>query len=163
MITKEQYLKSLVHEINVIQHLADKVEVSMLDYRPTEGQRSMLELLQYLGSMFHTSVSAYIAGDQALYMELSKNKDSVTFENFISKMEEQKKFVEEKVSALTEEDMTRESTIWGTTAPLAMQLLGVLKNAVAYKMQLFLYIKSCGKRDINTSNLWAGRDMPKKE
>jgi Zn-dependent oligopeptidase len=163
MITKEQFVQNLVREIDIIKHLAEKVDSTKLDYRPTEKQRSTLELLQYLGQMVHTGVSAYIAGDQALYVELSKNKDAVTFENFISKMDEQSKFAEEAIGALSEEDMKRESTIWGTTAPLALQLLGVLKNVVAYKMQLFLYIKACGNANIGTSNLWAGVDMPPKE
>jgi len=160
MITKEQFIKSLVGEIDIIKHLAEKLEPSMLDYRPTPKQRSTLELLQYIGQMAHTGISAYIAGDQNLYIKLSENKNLVTFENFISKMDEQARFAEEAIGALTDEDMKRESTIWGTTAPLALQLLGILKNAVAYKMQLFLYIKACGNDSISTSNLWAGRDMP---
>lgn len=163
MITKEQYLKSVMKEIDIIKHLAEKVTPVMLAYRPTSKQRSTLELMQYLGHVTHTSVSAYIAGDQNLYMELAKNAEGVTAENFGAKMDEQAAFVQEKVSALTEEDMKRESTIWGTTAPLSMQLLGVLKNLVAYKMQLFLYIKVNGNEGIGTSNLWAGVDMPPKE
>jgi hypothetical protein len=162
MITKEQYLKSVLKEIDIIKHLSEKVTKEMLDYRPTAKQRSTLELLQYLGHVTHTSVSAYIAGDQNVYLELMKNAEAVTFENFASKMDDQAKFVEEKVSTLTEEDMKRESTIWGTTAPLSMQLLGVLKNLVAYKMQLFLYIKANGVESIGTSNLWAGVDTPPK-
>lgn len=163
MITKEQFIESLVHEIEIIKHLAGKVDASKLDYRPTPGQRSTLELLQYLGQMLHTGISASIAGDQNVYMELAKNKDLVTFENFVSKMDEQARFVKEAVGALTEEDMARVSTIWGNTSSLAMQLLGALKNAVAYKMQLFLYIKASGNSEIGTSNVWGGRDMPKKE
>jgi len=163
MITKEQYIESLVKEIEIIKHLAGKIDASKLDYKPTEKQRTTLELLQYLGQFAHTGVSAYIAGSQDKYIELSANKDLVTFENFISKMDEQAKFVKEAVGALSEEDMKRESTIWGNTSTLAMQLMGVLKNAVAYKMQLFLYIKACGNSAINTSNLWAGKDPVARE
>lgn len=163
MITKEQFIESLVGEIEIIKHLVEKIDASKLDYRPTPGQRSTLELLQYLGQMLHTGISASIAGDQNVYMELAKNKDAVTFENFTAKMDEQAKFVRDVVGALTEEDLARVSTIWGNTSSLAMQLLGALKNAVAYKMQLFLYIKASGNDTIGTSNVWAGRDMPKKE
>jgi len=163
MITKEQYLKSVLKEIDIIKHLAEKVTPVMLPFRPTGQQRSTLELLQYLGHVTHTSVSAYIAGDQNLYMELAKNVETVTYENFGAKMDEQAAFVQEKVNSLTEDDMIRESTIWGSTAPLSMQLLGVLKNLVAYKMQLFLYIKVNGNEEIGSSNLWAGIDMPPKE
>ncbi len=160
MITNEQYVESLVHELEIIKHLAEKVDGVKLDYRPTEKQRSTLELMQYIGQMVHTSISAYIAGDQNKYIELSKNKDLVNFENFVSKIDEQIKFARESVMALTDEDMKKESTIWGNTASLAVHLLGVLKSVTAYKMQLFLYIKASGNHNIGTSNLWAGRDMP---
>lgn len=162
MITKEQFIESLVKELDIIKHLAEKIDATKLDYRPTEKQRSTFELMQYIGQMAHTGISAYIAGDQNVYIELAKNKDLVTFENFMSKMDEQINFAKEKISALSEEDMQRESTVWGMTAPLSMQLLGILKNVVAYKMQLFLYIKACGNDSIGTINLWAGMDMPPK-
>ena len=161
MITKEQFIESFVKEIEIIKHLAEKVDKTKLDYRPTPGQRSTFELLQYLGHVFHTGISASIAGDQNVYIELAKNKDTVTVENFMSKMDEQIKFIREAVGALSEADMSRVSTIWGTTAPLSMQLLGAFKNAVAYKMQLFLYIKASGNSEIGTSNVWGGRDMSK--
>jgi len=163
MITKEQYIQSLVREMEIIKHLYTKIDAGKLDYKPTEKQRTTLELLQYLGQFAHTGISAYIAGSQEKFMELAANKDLVTYENFPSKIDEQIKFIEEAVGALSEEDMKRESTIWGNTSTLAMQLLGALKNAVAYKMQLFLYIKACGNSSIGTSNLWAGKDTPPKE
>ena len=28
----------------------------------------------------------------------------------------------------------------------------------AYRMQLFLYLKACGREELNTMNLWAGVD-----
>jgi hypothetical protein len=42
-------------------------------------------------------------------------------------------------------------------------MLNVMKWAVAYKMQLFLYIKANGNHDINTSNLWRGVDPAPKQ
>ena len=95
-------------------------------------------------------------------MELAKAPNDVTFENFISKMDEQANFVKETVGALSEEDLAKEHTIWGNTASLAVHLLGVLKTITAYKMQLFLYIKESGNHAIGTSNVWAGMDMPPK-
>lgn len=163
MITKEQFIQSLVHEFNIIKHLGEKVDATKLDYRPTPAQRSTLELMQYLGHTFHTAISAYIAGDQNVYMELSKNKDLVTFENFQEKMDAQIKFAQDSISALTDEDLKKESNFWGNNASLAMHLMSALKNATAYKMQLFLYIKASGNDKIGTSNVWAGRDLPPKE
>jgi hypothetical protein len=159
MITKEQFIESLVGELEIIKHLAEKINPKDLEYRPTEKQRSMLELLKYIAQVVSTGVQAQIAGSQDLYVELSKSQADVTFENFIEKIDGQVTLVREKIGALSEEDMAHVATIWGFTAPLSMRLLGSLKNAVAYKMQLFLYIKACGNDSLNTSNLWAGKDM----
>ena len=38
-----------------------------------------------------------------------------------------------------------------------------LKTFVAYRMQFFLYIKSCGVADIGPANCWAGVDMPNQD
>jgi hypothetical protein len=34
----------------------------------------------------------------------------------------------------------------------------VLGGSAAYRTQLFLYLKACGREELNTMNLWAGTD-----
>jgi hypothetical protein len=80
----------------------------------------------------------------------------------MTKMDEQTKFAKKAIIALTDEDLKKESTIFGSTLSLPMFLLQTLKSATAYKMQLFLYIKASGNSDIGTSNLWGGMDAPTK-
>jgi hypothetical protein len=46
VITKDELIASLQHEVRVLLHLASKVDPAKLDYRPTAKQRSLLELLQ---------------------------------------------------------------------------------------------------------------------
>ena len=36
----------------------------------------------------------------------------------------------------------------------------VLCGCAAYRMQLFLYLKACGREELGTSNLWRGADAP---
>ena len=36
----------------------------------------------------------------------------------------------------------------------------VLCGCVAYRMQLFLYLKACGREELSTANLWSGIDPP---
>jgi hypothetical protein len=163
MLTKDQFIDSLVHEIAVIRHLGKKIEPSMLNYRPTEKQRTMLELLNYLGHIFTIAITANIAGDTALYTTLRKDAPQVTLETFDAAMEAQEKLVREKIGALSEDDLKRETEIFGNKTPLALHLLNVLKWSVAYKMQLFLYMKATGKHELNTMNLWRGMDTPPKE
>jgi hypothetical protein len=38
----------------------------------------------------------------------------------------------------------------------------VLNGHAAYRTQLFLYLKACGREELSTMNLWAGADMPAK-
>ena len=130
----------------------------MLDYRPTEKQRSMAELMQYLGHVFLIGVKANVAGDQSLYGLLSKDVPDVTVDNFDLIMQMQTKSVIEIIDGLTEEDMAKEVEIFGMKESVGVHLLNVLKWATAYKMQLFLYLKSCGKEHLNTMNLWRGVD-----
>src|SRR6188474_3380609 len=51
VLTKDELIATLQHEVRILQHLATKVDPAMLDYRPTPKQRSTLELLQYLSMM----------------------------------------------------------------------------------------------------------------
>jgi hypothetical protein len=36
----------------------------------------------------------------------------------------------------------------------------VLCGYAAYRTQLFVYLKACGREELNTLNLWAGMDAP---
>jgi hypothetical protein len=51
VLTKDELIASLQHEVRVLLHLASKVDPAKLEYRPTSKQRSLLELLQYLTIM----------------------------------------------------------------------------------------------------------------
>ena len=162
MITKNQFLGAFGHEMNIIRHLSTKIEPSMLDYKPTENQRSTLELMNYLGHIFNLGATIVIAGTSENYMDLLKDAPVVTIENFDEVMRNQTSVVVDKIHALTDEDLAKTVTIFGRTSTVAEHLVGISNWAVAYKMQLFLYIKACGKHDIGTSNLWAGVDAAPK-
>ena len=36
----------------------------------------------------------------------------------------------------------------------------VLSGCAAYRTQLFLYLKACGREELGTMNLWGGMDAP---
>jgi hypothetical protein len=48
VLTKDELIDELLHELRILLHLVSKVDPAKLDYRPTPTQRSLLELLQYL-------------------------------------------------------------------------------------------------------------------
>ena len=48
VLTRDELIASLQHEVRILVHLCSKIDPSMLDYRPTPKQRSTMELLRYL-------------------------------------------------------------------------------------------------------------------
>ena len=62
VLTKAELLNTLQKESRILAHLADKVEPSMVDYRPTPKQRSSLELLRYMTIMGPQLIGAAKAG-----------------------------------------------------------------------------------------------------
>ena len=42
----------------------------------------------------------------------------------------------------------------------AMLVNLVIGGFAAYRTQLFCYLKSCGREELNTMNLWMGMDAP---
>lgn len=163
MITKDQFVDSLVLEISIIRHLGTKVDASMLDYKPTEKQRTLLELMNFLGHIFSTAVTANSKGDSSLYGTLAKEAAPVTLENFDSVMATQAEKIKEIFSGMSDEDLNKDLSLWGRSAPVSIHMMSVLKWATSYKMQMFLYIKACGKHELSTMNLWAGMDPAPKE
>lgn len=159
MITKEQYLESLSKELAIIKHLAEKVKPEQMSHKPTEPQRTLQELLHYLGYIFVVGAETIIAGDKEAYSKYSK-AEMPTIAEFLSSIDVQETRVIELVSPMTEEEMKEEIEVWGRKQSRALHLFGLVKMAAAYKMQLFLYMKQSGTSNIGTMNLWAGMDQP---
>jgi hypothetical protein len=63
MITKEQYISSLTNEFRIIKHLAEKITPEQLSHKPTEPQRSLQELMQYLTVIFIAGADGIVTGD----------------------------------------------------------------------------------------------------
>ena len=59
----------------------------------------------------------------------------------------------------TDDDFRASIEMFGRTQTRASWLLElVLNGCAAYRTQLFLYLKSCGRVELGTSNLWQGVD-----
>src|SRR4029434_10941374 len=51
LLTTAQVIAQLQKEVQILLHLASKIDRKQLDYRPTPKQRSTIELLRYLSIM----------------------------------------------------------------------------------------------------------------
>lgn len=162
MITKDQYLGAMKKEFDIINHLGEKVTAEQLTWKPTEGQRTTQELMQYLTHIFVMGADSVASGDGEAYKKYV-GSPAPTLETFIQMMNDQWGKFSGFVEPLTDEELSADVTMWGKTQSRAMHLIGLLNIAAAYKMQLFLYMKQTGMEHLNTMNLWAGMDTPPKE
>jgi hypothetical protein len=161
MITKQQLLDSMRHETKVIQHLATKVPVGALDYRPTPGQRSTLELMRYMTTMGVVPTAFAIRGHWDDAEALEQEAESVEPATFAAAMDRQMERIEGLFEEFSEEEAaTRPAKMpWGTPTTGLVDM--VVKCFAAYRMQLFLYAKACGASELGPANCWVGVDPPR--
>ena len=161
MYTKENFEKSFKNEIRIIKHLATKIPEGTLEYRPTPAQRSTLELLQYLSGVGASTMKAILTGDAKAYADYNDHRAATTLENFASQMDIQEAEMVKMFAEFKDEDFPQEFDFYGVKSKAEHLIDGVLKNFAAYRMQLFLYIKSNGAY-VSTMDVWAGMDTPMK-
>jgi hypothetical protein len=164
MITKDQLVASMLHECDIIEHLYSKLPHGSLDYRPSEKQRSTLELLRYVAMCGIGGIRSLNEGNWRIFNEYAKDLERMSPDGFPAALKRQREEIRAFFESVTEDDLrTREAKLpAGAIQPLGTALInGPLKWLSAYKLQLFLYAKASGARDIGTSNAWAGVDWKK--
>jgi hypothetical protein len=167
VLTKEELIASLQDEVRILLHLASKVDRSRLDYRPTPKQRSTLELLQYLSIMGPLQVGLIKAGTfdratlSAVWGPAETAAKDMTFDELVWAIEKQSDQYDELLRDWTEADFRGEIDMFGRQASRGSLLVNLVLGAhAAYRTQLFCYLKSSGREELNTMNLWAGVDGP---
>lgn len=163
VLTKPELIASLQNEVRILLHLAGKVEPGMLDYRPTAKQRSTLELIRYLSMMGPQIVQAAKAGvfDEAAWGAAEEAASTRTFDQAKAAIAAQAETYASELGSLTDADFRAEIEVFGAKASRgAFLVTWLLSGCAAYRTQLFLYLKACGRDELNTMNLWAGVDSP---
>ena len=90
MITKDQLASSMLRECDICLHLHTKLGPGTLDYRPTSGQRSTLELLQYLSVCGSAGVRCLAESNWKLFGDYSARAQVMTAAEFPEAMARQK-------------------------------------------------------------------------
>jgi hypothetical protein len=167
VLTKEELISSLQHEVRILVHLAGKVDRSKLDYRPTPKQRSTLELLQYMAIMGPTQIAVIRAGAfdraalSAAWSPAEAAAKTMSFDQAVAAIQKQSDEYARLLSGWTEAEFRSEIDMFGTKSTRGSLLVNlVLCGHAAYRTQLFCYLKSCGREELNTMNLWGGADAP---
>ena len=163
VLTKSELIGSLQKEVRILLHLATKVDRAQLDYRPTEKQRSTLELLRYLSLMGPTMVVAAKAGafDPAAWTAAIAAADARDFDQTVDAIAAQGDMYASLLSDFPDESFRQTVEIFGVKQSRGSFLVNVvLCGYAAYRTQLFVYLKACGRTELVTANLWAGVDPP---
>jgi hypothetical protein len=163
MMTRDQLLDSIASEMRIIRHLASKVPSGAMDWRPTPGQRSTIELLRYLSTAAIDLTRMLLSGTWDTAAVTGKAPRTLAPTEFDAAMARQEAAIRDAVGPLSDRDLVERRAVLPTGAivSLGVALIEiVLKALVAYRMQLFLYAKGSGNSTLATSNLWFGVDSP---
>jgi hypothetical protein len=160
-LTKDEVIAQLQKEVRILLHLAGKMDRSQLDYRPTPKQRSTLELLRYLTAMGPILVRSIKTGafDLERWQADTAKANAADFDQVLAMIAAQEAEYAGLLGSWSEADFRGSIELFGRTQTRAMWLLElVLNGCAAYRTQVFLYLKSCGRDELSTSNLWQGVD-----
>ena len=163
VLTKAEFIASMQNEVRILLHLAGKVDRAKLDYRPTPNQRSTLDLLRYLSMMGPTMVRAAKAGgfDGADWTREEQAAQARDFAQTVAAIGQQSDVYTKALGSMSDADFRSEIEMWGSKSSKGAFLVNtVLCGYAAYRTQLFVYLKACGRTELNTMNLWGGVDAP---
>lgn len=166
ILSKSEFVSSLQDEVRILLHLARKIEPSMLDYRPTPKQRSTMELLRYLSMMGPMMIQYGLAKDGAFDREAwaaaAAEAEKRDLDQTLAVIAGHKDEYPKLLADVTDKEFRSEMTGFdGSKMTRGSYLINsVLCGCAAYRMQLFLYLKACGREELSTFNLWRGVDAP---
>jgi hypothetical protein len=163
VLTKSELVIALQNEVRILLHLAGKIDRATLDYRPTPKQRSTIELLKYLSIMGPELVKAAKAGrfDPAGWTAALKAAEARDFDQTLAAIASQSDAYAALLEDVSDADFRTEVDMFGRKTTRGSIIVNiVLCGCAAYRTQLFVYLKACGREELSTMNLWAGMDAP---
>jgi hypothetical protein len=165
LLTKNEFSGALQNEVRILLHLASKIEPAMLDFRPTPKQRSLLELLQYFTIVgpIHLGAALNSTFDMDAWRTAWRTNEATAKTLDLDRVKTAIAQLPAQFAAMldtcSDTDLRAEIEMFGHRASRGSWMVNlVLSHYTAYRMQLFLYLKSCGRDELNTMNLWAGMD-----
>ena len=165
VLTQGEVVERLNHEVRILLHLLSKVRPGDLDYRPTPRQRSLQELLEYLTIFPGIHLRTVAAGvwDRAAWGEAWHTEQAAakgrSLEDIRDALAHQPAMFANLIHPLTEDDLRSVMEMFGRISSRGELLVWMLLcHYAAYRMQLFLYLKACGREELGTMDVWAGVD-----
>lgn len=163
VLTKSELIASLQNEVRILLHLASKIDRAKLDYRPAPKQRSTIELLKYMSVMGPALVQAAKAGafDPAVWTAAEQAAAVRDFDQTLAAIAAQNDGYATLLADVSDAGFRAEIEMFGNKTTRGAFIVNlVLCGCAAYRTQLFVYLKACGREELSTMNLWAGIDAP---
>ena len=162
VLSKTELIASLQNEVRLVLHLLTKVDPAKLGYRPTAAQRTTLELVRYVGMMGPTIIRWSLANtsDFEIWTRAENASKEWTFEQATAAIAAQTDEYKSLLEGVSDADLRAEVTDFDGNKTSRGNFLTnlVLCGCAAYRMQLFLYLKSSCAPQLNSANLWSGVD-----
>lgn len=162
VLTKPELIAALQNEVRILLHLATKIEPAQLDHRPTPAQRSIRELVQYLGMMGPALLLYALSDptDEQIWYAAERESKGWDFEESLARIRAQHDGYAAALANVTDAALRSEMVDFdGNRSSRGAFIVSlVLGGCAAYRTQLFLYLKACGHSRLNSSNLWSGVD-----
>jgi hypothetical protein len=155
---KEHLIWNMEREITLLKRMIPLIEEKDLSFRPTEKVRSTYELMQYLSEIGSTMMHWYLVGMTPEFREkIGERRKSLTIANFAERLDEQAANIRKHFESVTEEDLQKKMVEMPSKEKLALGaaiINGPIKWMATYRMELFVYLKICGKDHISTREAW---------
>ncbi len=161
VLTREELVSSLQNEVRILLHLASKIDRDKLDYRPSSKQRSFIELLRYMSYMAPSLIPSIKTGtfDMPAWQAAQAKAQASDLDALLVTIGQQSEGVAALLGEYSDADFRGEIDMFGRKTSRGSHLVNLVLSAfAAYRMQLFLYLKACGREELNTMNLWGGVD-----
>jgi hypothetical protein len=163
-VNQEAFLIAARDETNRAVFLASKLSADHLEYQPTDKSRTTMKLLQYLAVSMAGMAEALITGKTDHFAAIQAKADAVTFDSFADAMNAQQAGLETWVRGVDASEWTDKDVKlpWGPERKLCDAMVeGPLSFIIAYRMQLFLYLK-VQDPSYGTWECWGASDNPER-
>jgi hypothetical protein len=164
VLSKSELIAALQSEVQILLHLASKIDRTQLDYRPTPKQRSTIELLRYLSLMGPMMLELTVTGttlDPATAKAAIDGAAARDFDQTLAVIAKHKDTYESLLAGVSDEDFQKDIDLLGNrTTRGAYIIKWILCGCAMYRTQLFLYLKACGREELTSMNLFMGVDAP---
>jgi hypothetical protein len=155
---KDQLLDAVLHEIRICKHLHSRLPAGMDGFKPSEPQRTTIELLRYIATCAEVSIEVALTREPKRAEEILARVAAMPSADFPAEMDRQAEYMRRRFAAWTDADLVSR-IVWtppGGEMPLFKALITtVLGFLTAYRMQLFLYARQNGA-DVGTVDNWVG-------